>query len=144
MQKFILILIAMLIPLVGSAVETNDEAIMDRKAAFKELKEAVADTKKAMKADDFAAAKLATGNILTNAMAVTNLFPEGSYEGDTRAKKKIWEKRDNFNERQQKLVSDAEMLYAATDSNDPKQLKTAFKTLAKNCKGCHMRYRQIF
>ena len=72
------------------------------------------------------------------------MFPDGSYEGDTRAKKKIWDNLDDFQSRQQTLVTHAEELVTASQSGDAKMLKAAFKTVSKDCKGCHMKYRQIF
>jgi cytochrome c556 len=143
MKKLLIASVAALLPLTGFTGGHGGDVLEERQAAFKEIKEAMAAVKDAMKAEDFAAAKTSAETVLTNAQAVTQLFPAGSYEGDTRAKKKIWEKEDDFTARQQQLVTDAEALVTATDSNDKKALKKAFKTTSKNCKGCHMKYRQI-
>ena len=121
-----------------------ESAIEQRQATFKNMKETVAALKDQLKEPDYDKARTQAESILEDAKAVTELFPEGSYEGDTRAKKKIWEKYDDFQARQQTLIDHAEELLAATDSDDKKQLKSAFKTLSKDCKGCHMRYRQVF
>ena len=76
-------------------------------------------------------------------LAANGFEVEGVAKG-SRAKKKIWDKYEDFQARQQALIDHAEQLLAATDTGDKKQLKSAFKTLSKDCKGCHMRYRQVF
>jgi cytochrome c556 len=144
MKKIILVLTAALLPAVAMPEISNEAAIEQRQAAFKEIKASVADVKDAMKAQDFAAAESSAEIILSNAKKVTKLFPAGSYEGDTRAKKKIWNNLEDFQARQQKLVTDAEQLVTASESGDKAELKSAFKALAKNCKGCHWKYRQVF
>jgi cytochrome c556 len=144
MKKMILVLIAALLPAAAMPDITNEAAIEQRQAAFKEIKASVADVKDTLKSGDFGAAESAADIILSNAQKVTKLFPAGSYEGDTRAKKKIWKNLEDFQARQQKFVADAEQLVSASQSGDKAELKSAFKTLAKNCKGCHWKYRQVF
>jgi cytochrome c556 len=133
----------LLVPLTISGADTNTEAIEARQAAFKSLKESMAEVKDAMQSENYSAAADSATKVLDNARAVTKLFPAGSYEGDTRAKEKIWENLEDFTQRQQQLITDAEALVTTTASKDAKQLKAAFKQTAKNCKGCHMKYRQI-
>jgi cytochrome c556 len=144
MKKMILVLIVALLPAAAMPEITNEAAIEQRQAAFKEIKASVADVKDTLKSGDFGAAESAADIILSNAQKVTKLFPAGSYEGDTRAKKKIWKNLEDFQARQQKFVADAEQLVSASQSGDKAELKSAFKTLAKNCKGCHWKYRQVF
>jgi cytochrome c556 len=144
MNKIFLALTVALLPAVAIPAVSNEAAIEQRQAAFKATKAAAKGVKSAMKAGDFHAARESAEKILSNAELVTDLFPEDSYEGDTRAKKKIWDNWDDFQQRQQKLVSDAEQLVAVSQSDDIGELKDAFKVLSKNCKGCHRKYRQIF
>jgi cytochrome c556 len=144
MKKIIPVLVTLLLPAVALAEMTNQAAIGQRQAVYKEMKAEVAAVKDAMKAKDYATAEKSSEVILSNANKLTGLFPEDSYEGDTRAKKKIWKNLADFQERQQKLIAAAEQLQVVSQSNDPAELKSAFKALGKNCKGCHRRYRQIF
>jgi len=137
-------LAAALLPVIAMTQVSNQAAIERRQADFKEMKDTVVKIKDAIKAKDLPAVESAAGTILANAKELTGLFPEGSYEGDTRAKEKIWENLDDFQERQQSLISHAEALITASQGDDIKAVKTAFKTMSKDCKGCHMRYRQIF
>jgi cytochrome c556 len=142
-MKKTLLTMLLLVPLVGSSADTNAEAIAARQAAFKLIKDSMAEIKDAMQAENFSAAGDSARTVLDNARAVTKLFPAGSYQGDTRAKEKIWENLEDFTQRQQQLIADTELLVNASASKDAKQLKAAFKQTAQNCKGCHMKYRQI-
>jgi cytochrome c556 len=142
MQKM-LATILILVSLAASGADTNAEAIAARQAAFKSIKESMAEIKDAMQAENFSAAGDSARTVLDNARAVTKLFPAGSYQGDTRAKEKIWENLEDFTQRQQQLIADTETLVSAAESKDTKQLKAAFKQTAQNCKDCHMKYRQI-
>lgn len=148
MKKICLALTAALLPAVAmpeiTNAITNEAAIEQRQAAFKEIKASAGYVKDAMKAQDFAAAESSADIILSNAKKVTDLFPAEFYEGDTRAKQKIWDNLEDFQARQQKRVMDAEQLVAASQSGDKAELTSAFKTLAKNCKGCRWKYRQVF
>ena len=141
-------LLALLILLTASlnAVAENHQAgvIAERQAAFKDIKESMKIVKENLKSGDTEALSAAATIILQRANTVTTLFPEGSFQGDTRAKEKIWEQQDDFRARQQDLINHAEALVTAARGDDPKALKEAFKTTSKDCKGCHMRYRQIF
>lgn len=129
--------------LTAIAADDHSAAIEERQAAFDEIKTSMKTIKENLKAEDPTAVRAAASKVLENANRVTELFPEGSYEGDTRAKKKIWEKREDFDARQQELVKHATALVAAAQGDDPKLLKDAFKTTSKDCKGCHMKYRQL-
>ncbi len=141
-------LFALLILLTASlnAVAENHQTgvITERQAAFKDIKESMKVIKENLKSEDTQALISAATIILERANKVTTLFPDGSFEGDTRAKEKIWEQQDDFSARQQDLIAHAEALVTATRGGDPKALKEAFKITSKDCKGCHMRYRQIF
>ena len=143
MERRSLILAAALLLFTGLSAQA-ETVIEQRQAAFKQIKESMSAVKDQLKSPDFGVARTNAVQVVDNAKAVTELFPEGSYEGDTRAKKKIWKNLEDFQARQQQLIANAEALVAATQSGDKKRLKSAFKTVSKDCKGCHMRYRQVF
>lgn len=144
MHNYIFILAITLFTGAAIANTSADSAIEQRQAAFKEIKAETKAVKGALKQPDFATATAAAQTILDNSQRLQGLFPDGSWEGDTRAKKKIWDNLADFQERQQKFTSDAEQLLAASQANDAGKLKDAFKALSKNCKGCHWKYRQVF
>jgi cytochrome c556 len=139
-------IIAVCLILVGGPVIAQElsaeAAIEQRQAAYKALKAEVKNLKSAMKSDP-AAVKAAAEQIVANVSKLPDAFPPGSDEGDTRAKKKIWDKWDDFEERLNSLVANADALLAASETEDPKAVKQSFKALSKDCKGCHMRYRQV-
>jgi len=144
MKALFFALIVALLPTIAVTATSHTEAIEKRQAAFKEIKAAVAEVNDARKAKDFAAAEMAAQSIANNAKLLPDLFPEGSYEGDTRAKEKIWKNLDDFQKRQQSLITNSEALVKVAQGDDAKELKKAFKTMSKDCKGCHMKYRQVF
>ena len=131
-----------------AAAELSIEAAIDqRQTSFKAMKGEVKKLKEAMSAGepaDSAAIRKPAEQIVGLSTSLIGKFVAGSDKGKTRAKKKIWKNGDDFERRQNKLVTDAELLLAASETGDQADLKTAFKNLSKNCKGCHQRYRQIF
>ena len=108
-------LLALLLSFIATTA-LAESVIEQRQATFKNMKETMAALKDQLKEPDFAAARTQAESIINDAKAVPELFPEGSYEGDTRAKKKIWEKEEDFRARQQALIDHAEALLTATDS----------------------------
>ncbi len=75
------------------------------------------------------------------AYSVGDYFPAGSETGmETTASPKIWEDMAGFNEKLAKFRADAD---AAAESKPEtvEAFKTAFGSVAENCKGCHEAYR---
>jgi len=147
-MRILVLAITLALPSISLGAEQMDidKATKQRQDAFKAMKAEVKNLKEAMGNEpaDSAAVQEPAENILANAKSLVGTFPEGSHEGDTRAKKKIWKNWEDFESRQQKLIADAEQVLAASNAASEDDLKKAFKMLAKNCKGCHMRYRQVF
>ncbi len=63
-------------------------------------------------------------------------FPEGSGTGDTKAGPKIWEDAAGFAAALAKFQQDTDAALAA-EVADLEAFKTAFGTVAGNCKSCH-------
>ncbi len=131
-----------------AAAELSIEAAIEqRQTTYKAMKGEVKKLKEAMSAKepvDSDAIREPAEQLVEHSRSLIGTFVAGSYEGKTRAKKKIWKKWDDFEQRQNKLIVNAESLLAASETGDQSELKTAFKNLSKDCKGCHQRYRQIF
>ena len=73
---------------------------------------------------------------------VGNGFVEGSYEGDTRAKKKIADNMDDFKQKLETFqVEAANLAKAAEGASDLEGLKPAFGAAGQTCKACHKAYR---
>lgn len=67
---------------------------------------------------------------------------EGAMPGDnTDALPAIWDNWDDFQERAQQLQVDAKALTAASATGNQNEMRAAFMTAAKNCKGCHDQYK---
>jgi cytochrome c556 len=67
---------------------------------------------------------------------------EGAMPGNaTDALPAIWDNWDDFQERAEQLQVDAKALVAAAGSGNQGEMRSAFMTAAKNCKGCHDQYK---
>lgn len=132
----------------ASAGEISIEAAIEqRQTTFKAMKGDVKKLKEAIQAGepaDSIAVREPAEQIVGHSKSLLGTFVADSYQGKTRAKKKIWKKWADFETRQNTLIIDAEQLLAASKTGSRAELNTAFKSLAKNCKGCHRHYRQIF
>lgn len=65
-------------------------------------------------------------------------FGPGTEKGrETRAKPEIWLEPAKFKEHQDKLLAEAPKLLAAARTNNLDNLKAAFGSTARTCKGCH-------
>ena len=68
-----------------------------------------------------------------------DLFPEGSGEGDTRAKPEIWEDKADFDRRLDETVAAARTLAGVTEQAN---FLPALGELGNGCTGCHDKYRR--
>jgi cytochrome c556 len=66
-----------------------------------------------------------------------DLFPEGSADGDTRAKPEIWHDKADFDRRLDITVAAAQTLAGVTEQAS---FLPALAELGNGCKGCHDQY----
>ena len=66
-----------------------------------------------------------------------HLFPEGSGEGDTRAKPEIWQDKADFERRLDETIAAARNLATVTEEAN---FMPALANLGNGCKGCHDQY----
>lgn len=66
-----------------------------------------------------------------------DLFPEGSAEGDTRAKPEIWDDKADFERRLDETATAAQTLAGVTEQAN---FLPALAELGDGCKGCHDKY----
>ena len=67
---------------------------------------------------------------------------EGAMPGsNTDALPAIWDNWEDFQERAEQLQVDADALKLAATRGDEDEMRAAFMTAAKNCKGCHDQYK---
>ncbi len=68
-----------------------------------------------------------------------DLFPEGSGEGNTRAKPEIWDDKADFNRHLDETVAAAQALAGVTEQAN---FMPALAELGNGCKGCHDKYQR--
>lgn len=73
---------------------------------------------------------------------LTQLFPEGSDFGETKAKVEIWENWAKFEEAANNTQRTTAAFAAAVASGDADGIAAAHKDVGKACKGCHEDFRQ--
>lgn len=86
---------------------------------------------------DAAVVKKSGETIATGLTKAKDLFPEGSDEGDTRAKPEIWQDKADFNRRLDETVAAARTLAGVTEQAN---FLPALAELGDGCKGCHDQY----
>lgn len=68
-------------------------------------------------------------------------FIKGSDKGETSALPAIWEKQADFMSKAKSFEQSTAHLANIAQSDDKAKIKTAFKSVAKECKACHNKYK---
>ncbi len=68
-------------------------------------------------------------------------FTEGTDKGETKAKPEIWQKRADFDQKMDKMVSETSKLPQVARNGDLAALKKAVGDTGGACKACHDDYR---
>ena len=68
-------------------------------------------------------------------------FVEGTDKGETKAKPEIWQKRADFDQKMDKMVSETGKLPQVARNGDLSALKKAVADTGGACKACHDEYR---
>jgi cytochrome c556 len=90
---------------------------------------------------DAAVVQAALEAISTNAKAFPDQFPAGTETGlETEAAPAIWENKDDFRAKSDKLAAEADTLLAAMPA-DQAGVGAAMKVLGATCGDCHESYR---
>ena len=89
---------------------------------------------------DAEAANAAFANAQANMVDFGTYFPEGSESGESEAASTIWTDPDGFAAAVLKFQGDLDAAIASNPQSED-ELKTAFGTVASNCKACHQEYR---
>jgi cytochrome c556 len=88
---------------------------------------------------DLAGVQKALNAFILTADKAPALFPEGSDKGKTGALPEIWQNKDDFSARFQKLGADSRA--ALISITDRTTFMAAMPGVLKNCGGCHEKYR---
>jgi cytochrome c556 len=129
----------------GTAVAMSaSDPIAARKAMMKNTGEAMKVIVPMVKGEaeyDAVKAELAVRVINSTANGITSMFPEDSKTGgETTAAPAIWEKMADFDATGDKFATDSAAAVAAAPQGLD-AFKTAFGTMAGNCKACHDGFR---
>jgi len=89
---------------------------------------------------DLKTVKSGLDTLQQTAKQAKGLFPDNSKDGDTGALPAVWEKKQDFLSKFDKLGADAKAAEAAI--KDEASFKTEFKKVVDNCGGCHKDYRR--
>lgn len=72
---------------------------------------------------------------------ITDLFPAGSDQGDTKAKAEIWQSPDDFTAKAKALQNESAMLATAVAGGDMAAVKAQYDKVGGACGGCHKIYK---
>tara|TARA_B100000676_G_C18028497_1_gene817097 strand:- start:655 stop:1104 length:450 start_codon:yes stop_codon:yes gene_type:complete len=70
------------------------------------------------------------------------IFPEGTGDGRTRAKKTIWKNWSKFEKSSQKFVDETTRLMQVVKDGDIKKIALQISKTGKTCSGCHRDFRK--
>jgi cytochrome c556 len=128
----------------ATGIAVGQDAISQRKELMKGVGGAAKTSSEMIKGDkpyDAKAAEAAASTIAKNWLAFVKLFPDNAKTGgETTAAPKIWETRQDFEDKGAQMVKAAEVATAEA-SKGADAFKAAFGEVTKNCKGCHDAYR---
>ena len=128
----------------ATSIAVGQDVIAQRKELMKGVGGAAKTSSEMIKGEkpyDAKAAEAAASTVAKNWPAFVKLFPDNAKTGgETTAAPKIWETRQDFEEKGAKLAKDAEVAVAEAPKGAD-AFKAAFGEVTKNCKGCHDAYR---
>lgn len=86
--------------------------------------------------------EMRAANVLNLSLMTEEGFKEkSSAKGATKAKSEIWSDWADFSGKQTMLSKNAKQLADVSKGGDKGAIKSAFMTVAKDCKSCHKAYR---
>jgi cytochrome c556 len=144
-RPLLAVLVAATAAFLASAVcAQNLVAIKTRQELLKEMGKATkgpGDMLKQATPFDLAAVKAALAKYQVLAPKIATLFPEDSKTGEkTEALPVIWENKQDFEQRFEKLAADAKA--AEGKITDEFTFMDEFPKVVGNCGGCHKKYRE--
>jgi len=126
-----------------TAVAAHDDVIKERQEAMKSIAGAAKGPGAALKGEapfDLAKIHESLAVFQKQAEQLKSLWPEGSDNGETAALPAVWQKRDDFLARFDKMAADAKA--ALEKIKDEVSFKAEWPKVMSNCGGCHKEYRK--
>ncbi|HMB48601.1 MAG TPA: cytochrome c [Afifellaceae bacterium] len=144
MIKYVSLGLVLAVGCVSATASAAEDPIVTRKAIMQSVGAAAGAGGGMLKGEipfNPAVATLSLRTMRAAAHSYGSFFPEGSDTGmETTASPKIWEDMAGFSEKLAKFQADADAAVEAKPA-DLESFKTAFGSVAQNCKGCHEAYR---
>ncbi len=117
------------------------DVISERKAKFRQNVDALKAINKAIPEGDMATIAAAASAVADWSREMTAFFPEGSDEGDTKARPEIWLEREKFETLAGNAENKALALAALAQVGNQDGLADGFKALSATCKACHSSFK---
>ena len=131
---------AVILAIVSVAVAAD--VIAERKANFKRNADSLKAIQAAIPKGDTATIAASAQRVADWSARMLDYFPEGSDEGDTKARAEIWFDFDVFTERAKDAENAALSLVALANSGaNSGALAGGLKALADTCKACHQDFK---
>jgi len=123
-----------------------DTIIEQRQEAFELIEKDLKSVKKGLKSQPADSPDIlqTVQRINKHSRHLLTAFPEAPNGADTRARSRIWKKKDDYDARLQNFNQDIERLVSASKAGDGKELKDALGDMSGHCRGCHLRYRTLW
>jgi cytochrome c556 len=86
---------------------------------------------------------LVAGDLVEDISFIKQAFPEGSSE-KSRARPRIWDNTEDFNERLTELKQSILAIKQASDNKNGRALIEAWDNADDTCNSCHRRYREFW
>jgi len=130
-------LMTMAISLVLGLSAASADVIGERKANFRKNVVSLKAINKAIPEGDYAAIAAAASVVANWSRDMTAFFPEGSDEGDTKARPEIWTEWEKFVSLAKNAEDSAQALADLAKAGNTDALPGALSTLGASCKSCH-------
>ena len=127
--------------LISFASMASADVIAERKAGFKGNAQALKTIKAALSTGDLTPVVSAAESVADWSARMLDYFPEGSDQGDTKARAEIWFDFEDFTAKAKNAETAALSLVNLAKSGDASATAEGFKALAGTCKACHSSYK---
>ena len=124
-----------------ASLPATADVIADRKANFKANGAAMKTIAAAIGGSNRDLINAEAKKIAAWAAQIPAYFPEGSENGDTKARAEIWFDFADFSNRAKANEDAANALVKAAATGDPAAMITSLKNLGASCKACHSTYK---
>ena len=118
------------------------DPILDRQDSMQSLNKMMRDADKAIQSGEFNSELSSIYDDIQKIMIeYPTLFPEGSFEGKTKASTDILDNKDQFNQIASDAANFAALAKIASENNDINSLQQNHINIFATCKSCHSRFK---